>query len=157
MYKNQLQQYAQKQNIILPKYSCEVEGPPHACRFRSKVAFGGKIFESHEFFSTLKEAEQAAAKIALEALSPQEIQKVVKSPKFICSNFIRLWVLLYLLVSCFLYNYIVCFKWISGCRFIQDPSTTTGTKTGWHVSSLQDNSVWSTSCSNFCGHCGSWW
>nr|GME10412.1 double-stranded RNA-binding protein 1-like isoform X1 [Ipomoea batatas] len=75
MYKNQLQQYAQKQNIILPKYSCEVEGPPHACRFRSKVAFGGKIFESHEFFSTLKEAEQAAAKIALEALSPQEIQK----------------------------------------------------------------------------------
>ncbi|XP_019160062.1 PREDICTED: double-stranded RNA-binding protein 1-like isoform X2 [Ipomoea nil] len=77
MYKNQLQQYAQKQNITLPEYSCEIEGPPHACRFRSKVVFGGKIFETQEFFSTLKEAEQAAAKIALEALSPQEIQKGV--------------------------------------------------------------------------------
>ncbi|XP_019160074.1 PREDICTED: uncharacterized protein LOC109156687 isoform X2 [Ipomoea nil] len=75
MYKNQLQQYAQKQNITLPEYSCEIDGPPHARRFRSKVAFGGRIFESQEFFSTLKEAEQAAAKIALEALSPQEIQK----------------------------------------------------------------------------------
>lgn len=98
MYKNQLQQYAQKQNIAFPEYSCEIEGPPHACRFRSKVAFGGKIFESQEFFSTLKEAEQAAAKVALEALSPYEIQKVV--PKFICTNFIRLWDLFYLLVSC---------------------------------------------------------
>ncbi|XP_019157490.1 PREDICTED: uncharacterized protein LOC109154071 isoform X2 [Ipomoea nil] len=75
MYKNLLQQYAQKQNITLPEYSCETEGPKHSRRFRSKVAFGGKVFESQEFFSTLKEAEQTVAKIALEALSPQETQK----------------------------------------------------------------------------------
>ncbi|RAL50889.1 hypothetical protein DM860_005245 [Cuscuta australis] len=75
IYKNQLQQYAQKQGITLPEYSCETEGPPHYRRFKSKVALAGKVYESPQFFRTLKEAEQAAAKVALEALSPNETQK----------------------------------------------------------------------------------
>ncbi|VFQ61132.1 unnamed protein product [Cuscuta campestris] len=75
IYKNRLQQYAQKQGMTLPYYSTETEGPPHERLFRSKVAIAGNIYESPQYFRTLKEAEQAAAKVALEALSPVEIQK----------------------------------------------------------------------------------
>ncbi|CAH9125049.1 unnamed protein product [Cuscuta epithymum] len=75
VYKNQLQQYAQKQGLPLPQYSCETEGPPHDRRFRSRVAFSGKFYECQQFFTTLKEAEQAAAKVAVEAICPDEIQK----------------------------------------------------------------------------------
>ncbi|CAH9068483.1 unnamed protein product [Cuscuta europaea] len=75
VYKNQLQQYAQKKGIALPEYSCETEGPPHDRRFRSRVTFDGKSYECRQFFNTLKEAEQAAAKVAVEAVCPDEIQK----------------------------------------------------------------------------------
>ncbi|KAL6988669.1 HLA class II histocompatibility antigen, DR beta 4 chain [Sarracenia purpurea var. burkii] len=56
-------------------YSCESEGPPHASRFKSKVIINGITFESPEFFSTIKEAEHAAAKVAWESLSTNEIQE----------------------------------------------------------------------------------
>ncbi|EPS64426.1 hypothetical protein M569_10356, partial [Genlisea aurea] len=69
VYKNLLQQYAQKKALGLPIYSSETEGPPHAPRFRSKVCVDGKTFGTQEFFSTLKEAEQAVAKVAYHALS----------------------------------------------------------------------------------------
>ncbi|CAH9074586.1 unnamed protein product [Cuscuta europaea] len=75
IYKNWLQQYAQKQGITLPEYCCEAQGPPHDRHFKPKVAFAEKVYESQQFFRTLKEAEQAAAKIVIEALSPHEIQK----------------------------------------------------------------------------------
>ncbi|XP_010512675.1 PREDICTED: double-stranded RNA-binding protein 4-like isoform X2 [Camelina sativa] len=71
VYKGQLQAYALKQNLELPVYATEREGAPHAPRFRSKVTFCGKTYQSHEFFPTLKSAEHAAAKIALASLTPQ--------------------------------------------------------------------------------------
>lgn len=51
-------------------YSCVREGQPHALRFKGKVTIDGKTFESLEFFHTLREAEHAAAKVALMSLSP---------------------------------------------------------------------------------------
>lgn len=75
LYKNQLQIYAQKRNLNLPVYSSEREGPPHACRFKSKVMLEGKTYESVEFFSTIKDAENAAAKVALMSVSSDETEK----------------------------------------------------------------------------------
>lgn len=75
LYKNQLQIYAQKRSLPLPVYSCEHEGPPHACRFRSKVTLEEKTYECPEYFSTVKDAENAAAKLALMALSFDGIQE----------------------------------------------------------------------------------
>nr|XP_023913641.1 double-stranded RNA-binding protein 1-like [Quercus suber] len=69
-YKNQLKNYARKRNLCLPVYSCEREGPPHASHFRCKVTVDGQTYESPEFFSTSKDAENAAAKVALTSLVP---------------------------------------------------------------------------------------
>ncbi|EOA24316.1 hypothetical protein CARUB_v10017556mg [Capsella rubella] len=71
VYKGQLQAYALKQNLDLPVYATEREGPPHAPRFRCNVSFCGQTFQSQEFFPTLKSAEHASAKIALASLTPQ--------------------------------------------------------------------------------------
>ncbi|KAL0374717.1 UNVERIFIED_CONTAM: Double-stranded RNA-binding protein 4 [Sesamum radiatum] len=75
MYKNLLQQYAQKQNLGFPVYTSEAEGPPHARRFKSRVCLDGKSYETYDFFPTLKEAEQAAAKVACEVLSVDVVQE----------------------------------------------------------------------------------
>ncbi|KAL0338760.1 UNVERIFIED_CONTAM: Double-stranded RNA-binding protein 4 [Sesamum angustifolium] len=75
MYKNLLQQYAQKQNLGFPVYTSEAEGPPHARRFKSRVCLDGKSYETFEFFPTLKEAEQAAAKVACQVLSVDVVQE----------------------------------------------------------------------------------
>ncbi|CAL5435697.1 unnamed protein product [Camellia sinensis] len=75
LYKSRLQSYAQRRNLTLPEYSSEREGPPHASRFRSKVTFDGKIYESPEFSLTIKEAEHAAAKVAWESLSLNEVEE----------------------------------------------------------------------------------
>ncbi|WJX25406.1 HLA class II histocompatibility antigen, DR beta 4 chain [Trifolium repens] len=75
LYKTQLQIYAQKKNLKLPEYSPEWEGPPHAMRFKCKVTIDGQTFESPKFYPTLKEAEHAAAEIALKSLSPTGIQE----------------------------------------------------------------------------------
>ncbi|GMY33042.1 double-stranded RNA-binding protein 1-like [Fagus crenata] len=75
LYKNQLQTYVQKRNLSPPAYSCERKGPPHASRFRCKVRIDGKTYQSPEFFSTLKDAEHAAAKVALKSLSPDEAKE----------------------------------------------------------------------------------
>lgn len=75
--KNQLQMYAQKRNLLLPTYSCEREGPPHASLFKCKVTIDGKTFESPAYFKSLKDAEHAAARVALSALSSDEVHKVI--------------------------------------------------------------------------------
>ncbi|WJX29607.1 HLA class II histocompatibility antigen, DR beta 4 chain [Trifolium repens] len=74
-YKTQLQIYGQKRNLKLPEYSPEWEGPHHAMRFKCKVTIDGQTFESPKFYPTLKEAEHAAAEIALKSLSPTGIQE----------------------------------------------------------------------------------
>lgn len=69
MYKNQLQELAQRSCFNLPSYSCIREGPDHAPRFKATVNFNGDFFESPTFCSTLRQAEHAAAEVALNTLA----------------------------------------------------------------------------------------
>ncbi|XP_059668595.1 double-stranded RNA-binding protein 1-like isoform X2 [Cornus florida] len=52
LYKNRLQNYAQKKNLDLPQYDCEREGLLHASRFKSKVTIDGHTYESSAYFPT---------------------------------------------------------------------------------------------------------
>lgn len=69
MYKNQLQELAQRSCFNLPSYTCTREGPDHAPRFKASVNFNGETFESSHYHSTLRQAEHAAAEVALNSLS----------------------------------------------------------------------------------------
>ncbi|PON95429.1 Double-stranded RNA-binding domain containing protein [Trema orientale] len=69
MYKNQLQELAQRSCFNLPSYACIREGPDHAPRFKASVNFNGEIFESLSYCPTLRQAEHAAAEVALNVLS----------------------------------------------------------------------------------------
>ncbi|XP_009383958.2 double-stranded RNA-binding protein 6 isoform X1 [Musa acuminata AAA Group] len=69
MYKNQLQELAQRSCFNLPSYTCVREGPDHAPRFKAAVNFNGEVFESPSFCTTLRQAEHSAAEVALGALS----------------------------------------------------------------------------------------
>ncbi|KAL3728491.1 hypothetical protein ACJRO7_033129 [Eucalyptus globulus] len=69
MYKNQLQELAQRSCFNLPSYACIREGPDHAPRFKACVNFNGEIFESPSYRNTLRQAEHAAAEVALNVLS----------------------------------------------------------------------------------------
>ncbi|XP_041990653.1 double-stranded RNA-binding protein 2-like [Salvia splendens] len=69
MYKNQLQELAQRSCFSLPSYTCIREGPDHAPRFKAVVNFNGDTFESPHFCSNLRLAEHAAAEAALTSLS----------------------------------------------------------------------------------------
>ncbi|KAJ0260664.1 Double-stranded RNA-binding protein 5 [Hirschfeldia incana] len=69
MYKNQLQELAQRSCFNLPSYTCIREGPDHAPRFKASVNFNGEIFESPTYCSTLRQAEHAAAEVSLNVLS----------------------------------------------------------------------------------------
>ncbi|CDO99741.1 unnamed protein product [Coffea canephora] len=69
MYKNQLQELAQRSCFNLPSYTCIREGPDHAPRFKATVNFNGETFESPHYCSTLRQAEHSAAEMALNALA----------------------------------------------------------------------------------------
>ncbi|OMO99406.1 Double-stranded RNA-binding protein [Corchorus olitorius] len=69
MFKNQLQELAQRSCFNLPSYACIREGPDHAPRFKASVNFNGEIFESPSYCPTLRQAEHAAAEVALNKLS----------------------------------------------------------------------------------------
>ncbi|XVE67652.1 hypothetical protein DITRI_Ditri09bG0005100 [Diplodiscus trichospermus] len=69
MFKNQLQELAQRSCFNLPSYACIREGPDHAPRFKASVNFNGEIFESPSYCATLRQAEHAAAEVALNILS----------------------------------------------------------------------------------------
>ncbi|KAL8166836.1 hypothetical protein V2J09_008335 [Rumex salicifolius] len=69
MYKNQLQELAQRSCFNLPSYTSIREGPDHAPRFKAVVNFNGESFESPSFCTTLRQAEHAAAEVALNVLS----------------------------------------------------------------------------------------
>ncbi|KAK4480323.1 hypothetical protein RD792_013393 [Penstemon davidsonii] len=69
MYKNQLQELAQRSCFNLPSYTCFREGPDHAPRFKAAVNFNGETFESPTYCSTLRLAEHSAAEVALNALA----------------------------------------------------------------------------------------
>ncbi|KAF9593677.1 hypothetical protein IFM89_024494 [Coptis chinensis] len=72
LYKSQLQNYAQKRGLSVPVYSCVREGSPHALRFKAMVTVDGQTFECPTFCRTVREAEHAAAKIALSSLSKDD-------------------------------------------------------------------------------------
>ncbi|KAI4386054.1 hypothetical protein MLD38_004023 [Melastoma candidum] len=69
MYKNQLQELAQRSCFNLPSYTCLREGPDHAPRFKATVNFNGEVFESPNYCTTLRQAEHSAAEVALNALA----------------------------------------------------------------------------------------
>ncbi|KAD2262714.1 hypothetical protein R6Q59_011702 [Mikania micrantha] len=73
MYKNQLQELAQRSCFNLPSYTCIREGPDHAPRFKAVVNFNGDSFESPNYCSTLRQAEHAAAEVALASLSSHSL------------------------------------------------------------------------------------
>ena len=81
MYKNRLQEHAQKSGLPMPLYITIGEGPPHAQKFKSSVLLNGVRFEPLETFSLKKEAEQNAARVAL-----NEILKVSPEPHHLISS-----------------------------------------------------------------------
>ncbi|KAL6955602.1 hypothetical protein U1Q18_045703, partial [Sarracenia purpurea var. burkii] len=74
-YKMRLQSFAQRKNLDSPLYSSKREGPPHALQFQATVTVDGFSFDSPGSFRTLKEAEHAAAKVALTSLSLDSFQE----------------------------------------------------------------------------------
>ncbi|ERM93584.1 hypothetical protein AMTR_s00004p00117700 [Amborella trichopoda] len=87
LYKNLLQEFVQKRGLDMPIYSCVGEGVDHAPRFKAIVTVDGHTFDSSSFFSTLREAEHAVAKIALTSLSSGEDIQQDESP--LCKNLLQ--------------------------------------------------------------------
>ncbi|TKW17030.1 hypothetical protein SEVIR_5G338900v4 [Setaria viridis] len=77
-YKSRLQIYAQKRGKQLPSYRTIYGGSLHAALFKSEVTIDGQTFESPEYCRTLKEAETAAAEVALMSL-PKEASPPLQS------------------------------------------------------------------------------
>ncbi|KAL7587118.1 hypothetical protein Lser_V15G36376 [Lactuca serriola] len=69
MYKNQLQELAQRSCFNLPSYTCIREGPDHAPRFKATVNFNGDTYECRNYCTTLRQAEHSAAEVALNSLA----------------------------------------------------------------------------------------
>ncbi|KAI3793442.1 hypothetical protein L1987_36061 [Smallanthus sonchifolius] len=69
MYKNQLQELAQRSCFNLPSYISIREGPDHAPRFKATVNFNGETYESPNYCTTLRQAEHSAAEVALNSLA----------------------------------------------------------------------------------------
>ncbi|KAG0567002.1 hypothetical protein KC19_7G103300 [Ceratodon purpureus] len=77
MYKSQLQEYAQKAGLMHPTYDHVKEGASHEPRFKSTVWVNNQSYESPPGFPTLRSAEHAAAKVALDFLQKTQISGVV--------------------------------------------------------------------------------
>lgn len=93
MYKNQLQELAQRSCFNLPSYSCIREGPDHAPRFKATVSFNGEVFESPGYHATLRQAEHAAAEVALSTLSTrgptQSLAARILDETGVCKNLLQ--------------------------------------------------------------------
>eukprot|EP00250_Pteridium_aquilinum_P000583 c10668_g1_i1 orf=219-2285(+) len=93
MYKNQLQELAQRSCFNLPSYSCIREGPDHAPRFKATVSFNGEVFESPGYHTTLRQAEHAAAEVALSTLSrrgpTQSLAARILDETGVCKNLLQ--------------------------------------------------------------------
>lgn len=75
-FKPKLQIYAQRKNIGLPTYHSTSVGPPNSLCFRTTVTVGGDSFNSPGGYKTIKQAEDAAAQVALMAFSTEAFQEV---------------------------------------------------------------------------------
>ncbi|KAI5079299.1 hypothetical protein GOP47_0004778 [Adiantum capillus-veneris] len=93
MYKNQLQELAQRSCFNLPCYTCIREGPDHAPRFKATVSFNGEVFESPGYYTTLRQAEHAAAEVALSTLSQrgptQSLAARILDETGVCKNLLQ--------------------------------------------------------------------
>ncbi|CAK9878941.1 unnamed protein product [Sphagnum jensenii] len=93
MYKNQLQELAQRSCFNLPAYACIREGPDHAPRFKATVNFNGEVFESPNYWGTLRQAEHAAAEVALNTLSrrgpSQSLAARILDETGVCKNLLQ--------------------------------------------------------------------
>ena len=69
-YKTRLQELAARAYEALPEYEVVADGPDHAKRFFAAVTVGDRRFDGGEGRSK-KQAEQAAARLAWEALRPE--------------------------------------------------------------------------------------
>ncbi|CAI9110587.1 OLC1v1010641C1 [Oldenlandia corymbosa var. corymbosa] len=69
MYKNWLQEFAARASLQFPVYRTVNEGAPHDPKFRSTVTVNGMAYTSPHTFSQRKNAEQDAARIALECVT----------------------------------------------------------------------------------------
>ena len=87
MYKNQLQELAQRSCFNLPSYTCIREGPDHAPKFKAIVNFNGESFESPHYCSTLRQAEHAAAEVALNSLSSRGPSHSLAARILVCFSF----------------------------------------------------------------------
>ncbi|MCO5576136.1 hypothetical protein L7F22_029944 [Adiantum nelumboides] len=69
------------------------EGPDHAPRFKATVNFNGEIFESPHFCTTLRQAEHAAAEVALNTLSrrgpSQLLASKILDETSVCKNLLQ--------------------------------------------------------------------
>ncbi|XP_050230561.1 double-stranded RNA-binding protein 4-like [Mercurialis annua] len=75
MYKNRLQEYAQRACLPLPVYKTVNEGHPHLPNFRSTVLVDGKEFSSQNAFLHRKEAEQDVARLALDSIKEKIVDE----------------------------------------------------------------------------------
>lgn len=94
MYKNQLQELAQRSCFNLPSYACIREGPDHAPRFKASVNFNGEIFDSPAFFSTLRQAEHSAAEVALNTLADRGPSKTLAAKVLVGTHLLCLFTLI---------------------------------------------------------------
>ncbi|KAK3001070.1 hypothetical protein RJ639_022231 [Escallonia herrerae] len=74
MYKNQLQELAQRSYFNLPSFACIRERPDHAPRFKAFVNFNGEIFDISSYYTTLRQDEHVVAEVALNVLSTRVLQ-----------------------------------------------------------------------------------
>ena len=84
MYKNRLQEYAQRSAIQLPMYKTVNEGSQHAPKFRSTVVVDGQIYTSSNTFLQRKIAEQDVSKLALEHISKKIKDEICPLTTLIC-------------------------------------------------------------------------
>ncbi|KAH7444119.1 hypothetical protein KP509_02G065300 [Ceratopteris richardii] len=79
MFKNQLQEYAQKAGLPIPIYDVTNEGLSHRPQFKASVKFQEKVYETPASYTNSKKAEQAAAEVALAALGKLETKGLYES------------------------------------------------------------------------------
>ncbi|EES16051.1 hypothetical protein SORBI_3008G110000 [Sorghum bicolor] len=88
-FKTQLSVYAQKLSKVPPLYKHIQEGPAHAPRFNAEVTIDGQTFGRPELlYYKLKDAEAAAAEVALDLLPPIPPQEYT-IPSLSYKNFIQ--------------------------------------------------------------------
>ncbi|CAI5526691.1 unnamed protein product [Closterium sp. Naga37s-1] len=92
MHKNQLQELAQRSGYNLPSYACIREGPDHAPKFKATATFNGETFDSPGYFSSLRQAEHAAAEVALRVMSersPSQCIAKILDESGVCKNLLQ--------------------------------------------------------------------